>query len=73
MGKALSREAIVVRCACANCGCESDPHWSGFGAYRIDEPGTDDEPEIALFCLACAIVEFGRSPDGRRGPSLLQP
>lgn len=55
-----SRQSIVVRAACAECGRESDPLWSGFLACRIDEPGTDDEPAVAFFCADCAASEFGR-------------
>ncbi len=61
MGKAGSPEtAVVVRVACANCGCESDENWTGFRAWRIDEPGTDEGPAVAFFCLACSLYEFGR-------------
>ena len=59
-GQGRGRELVVVRVACANCGCESDDNWTGFRALRIDEPGTDDPPQIAYFCLACSIFEFGR-------------
>jgi len=60
MGKAGSPQAVVVRVACANCGRESDEHWTGFRAWRIDEPGTDEGPAVAFFCLACSLYEFGR-------------
>jgi hypothetical protein len=60
MGRMESQSAVVVRVACANCGGESDDHWTGFRAYRTDEPGTDDEPTLAFFCLTCVIFEFGR-------------
>jgi len=61
MGKAgMPETAVVVRVACANCGRESDEKWTGFRAWRIDEPGTDEGPAVAFFCLACSLYEFGR-------------
>jgi hypothetical protein len=44
---------------CAQCGCISSPHWVDWGAYRVDEPDSDDPPELAFFCPSCAAREFG--------------
>jgi hypothetical protein len=32
----------------------------GWCGYRVDEPYTDEPPELAFYCPACAEREFGR-------------
>ena len=49
---------------CVECGQVSGPYWMRWRAVRIDEPDTDAEPEIALYCPQCAGREFG--PERRR-------
>lgn len=44
---------------CVECGRVSGPYWIRWRACRVDEPETDDVPEIALYCPACAQREFG--------------
>lgn len=58
---------------CVECGRVSGPYWIRWRAFRIAEPDTGDEPEIALYCPACAERELGprrRRPlvDRRRKP-----
>ena len=50
-----TRQPWVV---CIECGHPSDPKWRGWRAYRVDEPSTDDAPELAFYCPACARAEF---------------
>ena len=58
---------------CVECRRISGPYWIHWHAVRVDEQDTHDEPEIALYCPACAEREFGplrRRPlaDRRRRP-----
>jgi hypothetical protein len=46
---------------CVECGRISGPYWIRWRACRVDEPDTNEEPEIALYCPACAEREFGPS------------
>jgi hypothetical protein len=50
---------------CAECGRVSGPLWHGWTAYRIDDPETDSEPQIGLFCPACSAREFQHLPRQR--------
>jgi len=45
---------------CVECGCATDAGWKGWRAYRIDDPETAEPPNIAFYCPACALREFGR-------------
>ena len=47
------------RAVCVECGCTSDPLWTGWLAYRVDDPETDPNPELGLYCPGCAAREFG--------------
>ena len=59
------REARVARLAtCIECGQVSGPLWMSWRAYRVDDPESS-EPEIALYCPACATREFGPRPRRR--------
>jgi hypothetical protein len=44
---------------CAQCGCLSGLRWTGWRAYRIDDPEHDEPPALALYCPTCAELEFG--------------
>jgi hypothetical protein len=54
------RPTRTARAVCVECGRESDPRWRGWRAYRIDEPETDDPPELGFYCPECASEEFDR-------------
>jgi len=47
---------------CAQCGRVSGVLWYGWTAYRIDDPGTDDAPQLGLFCPDCSAREFQHLP-----------
>jgi len=47
---------------CAECGRVSGVLWHGWTAYRIDDPETDDPPQIGLYCPACSAREFQHLP-----------
>ncbi len=55
-GSATDQQPAV----CVQCGRISDPFWSGWFAYRVDDPETDSVPELGFFCPDCAGREFGR-------------
>jgi hypothetical protein len=50
-------EQLFARCV--ECRRVSGPFWIHWRAVRIEEPGADDAPEIALYCPSCAEREFG--------------
>jgi hypothetical protein len=54
-----SETAVVNRAVCVECGCTSDPLWTGWLAYRVDDPETDPNPELGFYCPGCAAREFG--------------
>jgi hypothetical protein len=56
--------AYTVRCA--ECGSSSGLRWTGWRAYRSDDPETDEPPALAFYCPTCAEREFGRRATGRR-------
>ena len=61
---ATSRDGNKAHIAtCAECGCLSSMYWSGWGAYRVDDPSIADPPALAFFCPACALREFRNSDD----------
>ena len=45
--------------ACIECGRPSDARWSGWRAYRVDDPELDEPPTLGFYCPACAEAEFG--------------
>jgi hypothetical protein len=45
--------------ACLECGCRSDAGWTGWRAYRVDDPELDEPPALGFYCPACARAEFG--------------
>jgi hypothetical protein len=47
---------------CVECGCLSSGSWYRWRALRIDEPDTDDPPELAYYCPVCAAREFDERP-----------
>jgi hypothetical protein len=49
---------------CVECGRISGPYWMRWRACRNDDPDGREEPQIALYCAACAESEFG--PPRRR-------
>lgn len=49
---------------CVECGRISGPYWMRWRALRIEEPESGEEPQLALYCAACAESEFG--PPRRR-------
>jgi hypothetical protein len=58
------RQPAQPLATCVECGRISGPYWIRWRACHIDEPDTDDEPEIALYCPACAERALG--PPRRR-------
>ena len=49
---------------CVECGISSGLYWVGWRAYRTDDPELAEDPQLAFYCPACALREFG---SGRRG------
>jgi hypothetical protein len=47
--------------ACAECPRVSSVTARGWKGYRTDEPDTDELPQLAFYCPACARREFGES------------
>ena len=50
------RERVVD---CVECGCRSEAEWSGWRAYRVDDPELDEPPTLGFYRPACAEAEFG--------------
>ena len=50
--------------ACAECPRVSSVTARGWKGYRTDEPETDDPPQVAFYCPACARREFGTQQFG---------
>jgi hypothetical protein len=50
------RRPLTVECVV--CRRISESRWCGWGAYRVDEPGVDAEPELAFYCPACRREQF---------------
>jgi hypothetical protein len=48
----------VLAVECVVCHRISGGHWRGWAAYRIDEPGTDEQPELAFYCPDCRRAQF---------------
>jgi hypothetical protein len=46
---------------CTECGECSGLLWTGWRAYRVDEPGSGEPPQLVFYCPACAEREFGDS------------
>jgi hypothetical protein len=44
---------------CVECRRLSDRYWSGWRAYRVDDPELDEPPALGFYCPACAEAEFG--------------
>jgi hypothetical protein len=44
---------------CIECKSSSGLYWQGWGAYRTDDPDTDEPPALAFYCPTCAQREFG--------------
>jgi hypothetical protein len=51
------REANVA--TCIECQTMSGLRWTGWRAYRVDDPELDEPPALALYCPRCARREFG--------------
>jgi hypothetical protein len=49
---------------CIECGRLSGFLWTRWRAYRVDDPEAEGPPELAFYCPACALREFG--PPRRR-------
>jgi hypothetical protein len=47
---------------CEECGVEADNQATGWRAYRNDDPDSDDEPGVLVYCPGCAEREFGGGP-----------
>lgn len=64
------REPRMARLAkCIECGQVSGPLWMSWRAYRVEDPESGGEPEIALYCPVCAKREFGPRRRGRMSSS----
>jgi hypothetical protein len=44
---------------CEECGREAEGGAFGWRGYRIDDPEEGEPPQIAFWCLVCAVNEFG--------------
>lgn len=44
----------VPTVACTECRRPSDPGWRGWRAYLIEDPESDEPPEVAFYCPACS-------------------
>jgi hypothetical protein len=53
--------ATVNHATCTVCRRVSDHFWRGWLAYRVDDPDSDDGPELGFYCPDCAEREFGRT------------
>lgn len=49
--------ANIVRCV--ECDTLSGLRWTGWRAYRVDDPETGEPPALAFYCPTCAEREFG--------------
>ena len=47
---------------CVECSTPSGGRWTGWRAYRVDDPEVNEPPQLAFYCPTCALREFG----GRR-------
>jgi predicted RNA-binding Zn-ribbon protein involved in translation (DUF1610 family) len=43
---------------CPECGQEAVLQWTGWRAYRVDDPETGKPPALAFYCPNCAEREF---------------
>jgi hypothetical protein len=43
---------------CVQCGCHSGLRWTGWRAYRVNDPEYGEAPALAFFCRACAAAAF---------------
>jgi hypothetical protein len=43
---------------CIECGEPSGVTWTGWQAYRVDEPLSDELAQLAFYCPVCAFAEF---------------
>lgn len=57
----LQQQANVV--TCAECGCFSGLRWTGWRAYRVDDPKRNESPALAFYCPTCAECTFGYRAD----------
>jgi hypothetical protein len=60
--RANRRRATSVDCV--ECGISSGLYWVGWRASRTDDPELAEDPQLAFYCPACALREFGSG----RGP-----
>jgi len=44
---------------CQECGRKADDRADGWRGYPVDEPYTDELPELAWYCPRCGEREFG--------------
>ena len=44
---------------CVECGALSGLRWTGWRAYRVDDPEYDEPPALAFYCPGCADFAFG--------------
>ncbi|HEY0415708.1 MAG TPA: hypothetical protein VGC78_04925 [Gaiellaceae bacterium] len=54
------RRTMIVECV--ECSTPSGGRWTGWRAYRVDDPEVNEPPQLAFYCPTCALREFG----GRR-------
>jgi hypothetical protein len=47
---------------CVECGQAATGPATAWRAYRINEPGRGEEPQLAFYCPWCAVEEFGAPP-----------
>ena len=55
-GRAANSTGIVE---CIECRRVNAFLWHGWKAYRVDDPDTNEPPELGFYCPGCAEREFG--------------
>lgn len=55
----ITRNRRVVGMVCTECGCAANAEATASRAYRIDDPRLGQEPELAFYCPACGVEQFG--------------
>ena len=56
-GRDRRRRAYSIHCI--ECKSSSGLYWSGWKAFRTEDPELDEPPALAFYCPSCASREFG--------------
>jgi hypothetical protein len=52
---------------CAECGCASDEHARGWGAFTGEDPDDIEPTSVLIMCPVCATLEFEWRPEAAEG------